>query len=56
MDAGKAQSYHHATNWLRRARDAYRIAGRQAEWQRYLNEIREKHGRKYKLMGLLSGL
>lgn len=56
MDAGKAQSYDHAVDWLRRARDAYRAAGRQQDWQGYLSSIREKHGRKYKLMGLIQRL
>ena len=53
MDAGKSKHYHHAVNWLDRARTAYRAAGREAEWQAYLREIRARHGRKYKLMGML---
>ena len=53
MDAGQAKYYHHAVNWLDRARKAYRAAGREAEWGAYLREIRTHHGRKYKLMGLL---
>jgi uncharacterized Zn finger protein len=56
MDAGDAQHYHHAVDWLRRARDAFRAAGRPADWQGYLSSIRTKHGRKYKLMGLIEGL
>jgi uncharacterized Zn finger protein len=56
MDAGDAQHYDRAVDWLRRARDAFRSAGRQADWQGYLSSIRTKHGRKYKLMGLLKGL
>ncbi len=56
MDAGKAQSYHYAVGWLERARAAYRVAGREDDWQAYLREIRERHGRKYKLMGMLRGL
>jgi uncharacterized Zn finger protein len=56
MNAGKAQHYDVAVEWLRRARDAYRSAGRQADWQGYFDSIRIEHGRKYKLMGLLKGL
>jgi len=56
MDAGKADAYHHAMEWLKRARSAYRLAGREAEWRTYLQEIRTRHGRKYKLMGMLKGL
>jgi uncharacterized Zn finger protein len=56
MDAGKAKYYHHAVGWLERMCKAYQVAGRGAEWQAYLREIRERHSRKYKLMGLLKGL
>jgi uncharacterized Zn finger protein len=56
MDAGQAQHYDHAVNWLRRARDAFRAAGRQEEWREYIGHIRMKHGRKYKLMGLVERL
>jgi tetratricopeptide (TPR) repeat protein len=56
IDPGKAQYYHHAVNWLDKARAAYRAAGREAEWQAYLGEIRTRHGRKYKLMGMLERL
>jgi uncharacterized Zn finger protein len=55
MDAGKAKYYHHAVGWLEKARAAYRAAGREADWQAYLGEIRTRHGRKYKLMGMLEG-
>ena len=53
IDPGKAQHYHHAVNWLDKARAAYCAAGREAEWRAYLAEIRTRHGRKYKLMGML---
>jgi uncharacterized Zn finger protein len=56
MDAGKANQYEYAVGWLKRARAAYRAAGREAEWRAYLAGIRERHGRKYKLMGLLDGM
>jgi len=53
MDAGKAKYYHRAVNWLDKAHLAYCAAGREAEWQAYLGQIRTRHGRKYKLMGML---
>jgi len=53
IEPGKAKHYHHAVSWLERARTAYQAAGREAEWQAYLREIRTRHGRKYKLMGML---
>lgn len=53
MNAGKAQHYEHAVGWLQRAQAAYRAAGREAAWRTYLEGVRVKHGRKYKLMGLL---
>jgi uncharacterized Zn finger protein len=56
VNAGKAKYYHHAVDWLARAKTAYRTAGREAEWQAYLGEIRTRHGRKHKLMGMLKGL
>lgn len=56
MDAGKAQHYDQAIEWLRRARSAYRAADNTREWKTYLSKLREAHGRKYKLMGLLDGL
>jgi uncharacterized Zn finger protein len=56
MNAGKAQHYDNAVDWLRRARDAYQSAGRIDEWHKYLESIRTEHGRKYKLMGLLERL
>jgi len=55
IEAGRSKYYHHAVNWLDRARGAYRAAGREAEWQAYLRDIRTRHGRKYKLMDLLKG-
>jgi uncharacterized Zn finger protein len=56
IEAGKAQAYHHAVGWLESARAGYRAAGREEEWQAYLAEIRERHGRKWKLMGMIKGL
>ena len=53
IEPGKAKHYHHAVNWLDRARKAYQAAGREDEWRAYLREVRARHGRKYKLMGML---
>jgi uncharacterized Zn finger protein len=55
IEPGTSKYYHHAVDWLVKARAAYRAAGRQAEWRAYLAEIRTRHGRKYKLMGMLEG-
>jgi uncharacterized Zn finger protein len=56
IDAGQSKYYHHAVGWLGRARAAYRAAGREADWRRYLGDIRASHGRKHKLMRMLQGL
>jgi uncharacterized Zn finger protein len=41
---------------LKRAREAYRVAGREAEWWAYLQELLERHKRKYSLMPILERL
>ncbi len=56
MDGGKAQYYGAAVRWLAHARDAYRMAGREAEWQAYHQELMALHDRKYKLVPLLQTL
>jgi uncharacterized Zn finger protein len=56
IEPGQAKYYHHAVAWLARARDAYKAAGREAEWNAYLRDLRNRHGRKHKLMGMLKGL
>ena len=56
IDAGKAQYYEAAVDWLRRVRDAYRSVGRTDEWRKYVQSIRTEHGRKHKLMGLMERL
>jgi uncharacterized Zn finger protein len=55
-DAGDAKHYGSAVEWLRRARTAYQAAGRQGEWATYFQQLRAKHARKYKLIGLLDTL
>ncbi len=56
MDAGKAQYYAAAANWLGRARDAYRAMGQEAAWQAYQAELLRIHGRKYKLVPMIQAL
>jgi len=56
VSAGQSQYYYQAVGRLEKARTAYRMVGCESEWQAYLGEIHERHGRKYKLMGLLTGL
>ena len=56
MDAGKAEYYHAAANWLAKARTAYRAEGREEEWKTYLNELIARHRRKYKLVPMLEAL
>lgn len=56
MNAGKAPHYDSAVQWLGRAKEAYLAADRRRQWENYLAQVRETHGRKYKLMGLLKGM
>jgi uncharacterized Zn finger protein len=53
MDAGKANAYYHAVEWLSKARAAYLTLQRQSEWSNYRAELMQTHGRKYKLMAML---
>jgi len=53
MDAGKAKDYDTAAGYLSRAYDIYGQHDRLPEWQKYLNGLLEKHGRKYKLVPML---
>jgi len=56
MDKWQSKYYSNAVRWLEKARAAYRAAGREAEWQTYLNELLARHGRKYSLVPMLQGL
>lgn len=56
MNAGDAKHYDSAIEWLRRARAAYQVAGRTAEWVTYLQQLHTKHARKHKLIALLDTL
>lgn len=53
MDAGRANAYHHAVEWLQQARAAYLTSGQQTAWQAYRTRLMQVHARKYKLMGML---
>jgi len=55
-DAGDAKHYGSAVEWLRRARAAYQAASRGEDWATYFQQLRAKHARKYKLIGLLDTL
>jgi uncharacterized Zn finger protein len=56
MDSGKAQYYAAAAEWLRRAKGAHRVAGREQEWRSYLEGLVAQHGRKHKLVPMLKAL
>ena len=56
MDRGKSEYYGSAAHWLARARDACRVAGREAEWQAYHAQLLTVHSRKYRLVPLLKAL
>jgi len=53
MEPGRATHYGEAISWLRHARAAYHMAGREADWSAYLNGVRGRYARKYKLMELI---
>ena len=52
MDAGKADHYNQAVNWLKNVKEAYSKSGRRAEWLTYRENLVNLHQRKRKLMGL----
>ncbi|MCX7683200.1 MAG: SWIM zinc finger family protein [Anaerolineae bacterium] len=56
MDAGKADRYETAIEWLRKGQDILLAAGRTAEWHAYLDHLLDKHQRKYKLVPMLKRL
>ncbi|NEQ45330.1 MAG: SWIM zinc finger domain-containing protein [Leptolyngbya sp. SIOISBB] len=53
MDAGQAKHYHHAVDWLKRVKAAYHALDQNTDWQQYHRQLKETHGRKRKLMGLM---
>ncbi|MFN6563585.1 MAG: SWIM zinc finger domain-containing protein [Nostoc sp. ChiSLP01] len=52
MDAGKAEYYYHAVEWLKKARAAYLQSGRKADWSTYRENLMQTHSRKRKLMAM----
>jgi uncharacterized Zn finger protein len=54
MAAGQSKHYHRAVTWLRHARTAYLAAAREADGRAHLNDIRDRHSRKYRLMEMLT--
>jgi uncharacterized Zn finger protein len=56
MDGGRSRHYSEAIGWLRKVRAAYRAAGREGQWQRYLEGLIARHRRKYKLRPMLESL
>ncbi len=56
MEEGRSKAYHHAVDWLRRVKDAYKIMGKETEWRAYLEGLIERHRKKYKLRPMLEEL
>lgn len=56
IEARKAKNYHHAVEWLEKARAIYRATGREREWQTYLEDLIARHRRKYTLVPMLEAL
>jgi uncharacterized Zn finger protein len=56
MDAGQANNYRIAADWLRRGRDIMFSSGENEIWETYLHQVMDKHQRKYKLMPMLREL
>ena len=56
MNGGNSQRYEYAFKWLAKARQAYRAAGREDDWQSYLEELLVLHRRKYRLVPMLKVL
>jgi len=56
IEGGQADRYHHAVRWLEKARRAAKAAGRLDEWRVYVEDIRRRHSRKYKLVPMLDAL
>jgi uncharacterized Zn finger protein len=56
MDANRAGHYALAAQWLETAALAYEVLGGEDAWRACLDELIERHRRKYKLRPLLEGL
>jgi uncharacterized Zn finger protein len=56
MDANRAGQYALAALWLEKAALAHEVLGREDDWRACLDELIERHRRKYKLRPLIEGL
>ena len=56
MDEGRSKHYEDAVSWLEKVRAAYLSSGREEEWLDYLDELVDRHQRKYKLRPMLENL
>ncbi|WP_414530520.1 SWIM zinc finger family protein [Nodularia chucula] len=56
MEQGKADRYHAAVKWLKKAKAGYFQLGQKAEWSAYRSQLEANHGRKRKLMELFKEL
>jgi hypothetical protein len=56
MDANQAGRYALAAQWLEKARLAHEALGREDDWRGCLDELIDRHRRKYKLRPLLEAL
>lgn len=56
MAGGHSKYYDDAISWLEKARAAYLSSGREEEWLNYLDQLIERHQRKYKLRPMLENL
>jgi uncharacterized Zn finger protein len=56
MDANHSTHYKLAVQWLEKAALAYEAAGREADWRACLEDLIDRHRRKYKLRPLLEEL
>jgi uncharacterized Zn finger protein len=56
IDTNQAGSYPLAARWLEKAALAHEVVGREDAWWACLDELIERHRRKYKLVPLLKAL
>ena len=56
MDTNRAGRYELAAQWLEKAALAYEVLGREDDWRACLDDLIDRHRRKYKLRPLLEGL
>lgn len=56
IERTQSKYYAAAARWLRKARKAFQIAGREREWEAYLSELKATYARRPALQRELSGL